>query len=163
MREGSCRCGGKHYADRRGLAVGVGDARAGERVVRPRALTRGPLLSVAGRARVRLRQLAGLARRAGWAGRSGPWCWAGAGEKGGGDGLGRAGCWARAEGKEVGRRVGAGLGRVRGIGLGFWVGSSFSISIPFQTQLFEFKLKFEFKPYALKQIKQCTSMNAHTF
>ena len=89
--------------------------------------------------------------------------WAGAGEKGGGDGLGRAGCWARTEGKEVGRWVGAGLGRVRGIGLGFWVGSSFSISIPFQTQLFEFKLKFEFKPYALKQIKQCTSMNAHTF
>ena len=29
-----------------------------------------------------------------------------------------AGCWAHAERKEVGRRVGAGLGRVRGIGLG---------------------------------------------
>ena len=49
-------------------------------------------------------------------------------------GLVGAGCWAHAEGKEVGRRVGAGLGRVRGIGLGFWVGSSFSISFVFLIQ-----------------------------
>ena len=77
-------------------------------------------------------------------------------------GLVGAGCWAHAERKEVGHRVGVGLGGVRGIGLGFWVGSSFSISIPFQTQLFEFKLKFEFKPYALNKIKlmhqhECTN------
>ena len=49
-------------------------------------------------------------------------------------GLVGEGCWARTEGKEVGRRVGAGLGRVRGIGLGFWVGSSFSISFAFLIQ-----------------------------
>ena len=43
----------------------------------------------------------------------------------------------------------AGLGWVFGVGLETGFGFSFSISIPFQTQLFEFKLKFEFKPYAL--------------
>ena len=111
VREGSCRCGGKHYTDRRGRAVGVGDARAGERVVRPRALTRGPLLSVAGRARVRLRQLAGLARRAGgWAER-----------------------WRVARGKS--ERGGGELGRGTGLGFGLGLVSlfysiSFLFSIP---------------------------------
>ena len=73
----------------------------------------------------------------------------------------------------------AGLKARRGRGkaeLGCWVGLvseflfsgfpfsfSFPISIPFQTPLFEFKLKFEFKLYALNQIKVCTSMNARTF
>ena len=72
----------------------------------------------------------------GKAGRSGRW--AGAERKRAvnefAGGLVGAGCWAHAERKEVGRRVGAGLGRVRGIGLGFWVGSSFSISFAFLIQ-----------------------------
>ena len=40
----------------------------------------------------------------------------------------------------------------------------FSYFLSFQTslKLIEFKLQFEFKPYALNQIKQCTSMNATT-
>ena len=51
-------------------------------------------------------------------------------------------------------------------GLGYWAGLGslllFLSYFLFQTplNLFEFKFKFEFKPYALKQIKQCTSMNA---
>ena len=49
-------------------------------------------------------------------------------------GLVGAGCWAHAERKEVGHRVGVGLGGVRGIGLGFWVGSSFYISFVFLIQ-----------------------------
>ena len=57
--------------------------------------------------------------------------------------------------RETGPRAGKGAGRAATrFGLGwffsFFSSISFPISIPFQTQLFEFKLKFEFKPYALK-------------
>jgi len=59
--------------------------------------------------------------------------------------------------------------RVWGFGLdsGFWFFPYFlsvSYFFSFQTslKLIEFKLRFEFKPYALNQIKQCTSMNAQT-
>ena len=108
-----------------------------------------------------------LSHRASWA--AGEWV-AGAGSAGL---LGRSGReMGRARGEE-----GEGLGQLAGWA-DFWVWAvfgfsiflvffllflSFPISIPFQTQLFEFKLKFEFKPYALNQIKlmhqhECTNM-----
>ena len=56
--------------------------------------------------------------------------------------------------------------QVWGFGLdsGFSYFLSLSYFFSFQTslKLIEFKLRFEFKPYALNQIKQCTSMNAQT-
>ena len=113
-----------------------------------------------------------LSHRASWA--AGEWV-AGAGSAGllgqSGREMGRA---RGEEGEGLGQLAGwaAGpAGLIPGLGfLGFFLFLvffllflSFPISIPFQTQLFEFKLKFEFKPYALNQIKlmhqhECTNM-----
>ena len=87
-----------------------------------------------------------------------PFCWAARGKGEVGAGL-RASVLGRGrEGKGAGW-VEAGFGLVSG-----FLFSGFSYFLSFQTslKLIEFKLQFEFKPYALNQIKQCSSMNATT-
>ena len=67
-------------------------------------------------------------------------------------------------GWERGRRVGLVwvLGWILVSGFSYFLSLSYFFSFQTSLKLIEFKLRFEFKPYALNQIKQCTSMNAQT-
>jgi len=87
-----------------------------------------------------------------------PFCWAARGKGEVGAGL-RASVLGRGREGKGADWVEAGFGLVSG-----FLFSGFSYFLSFQTslKLIEFKLQFEFKPYALNQIKQCTSMNATT-
>ena len=79
---------------------------------------------------------------------------------------GRRGKWAARGRRE--RESGPSGKKKELVGCLGWISFSYFLSLSyffsFQTslKLIEFKLRFEFKPYALNQIKQCTGMNAQT-
>ena len=54
------------------------------------------------------------------------------------------------------------LGWILVSGFSYFLSLSYFFSFQTSLKLIEFKLRFEFKPYALNQIKQCTSVNAQT-
>jgi len=153
------RLGPRCRGGRAGLGLGEAEARPGV-TVKKTGLTRGAGAS-ASRASDALRGPRALERRAGEWSKAGARGWAGGKEKRNGpswarvsagrEGRGRTGLPGRVRGKEGE----TGLGR-QGFGLGssIWVCFFFSISFLSNfTQTIGIQIKFEFKPYALNQIK----------